>query len=219
MALEKLRIFVETGPKRFAEHITVQFNPNQITIEKSVNWDEKPVAERDVPEFQFTHGQAANFSLDLFFDTYEDGIDVREHTDLVLSLTAVDVKIHRPPICQLVWGKLGVFFQGVLESVTQTFSLFLEDGTPVRATLGCTFKEWRSEEEDGKRQKKQSVDVAKTYTVRRGDTLSAIASDVYEDASLWRPIAEANGIENPRAPAPGQILVIPALSTRSVPQR
>jgi hypothetical protein len=151
--------------------------------------------------------------MDLFFDTYEPGIDVRLHTQPIFHLTTVERhgQIHRPPVCQLSWGLFGVFFQGVLQSVNQRFTLFLADGTPVRATVGCIFREWRSDREEERRLKKESVDVAKTRAVRRGDTLSSIAGEEYHDPTLWRPIAEANGIDNPSALRPGQVLTIPVL--------
>jgi nucleoid-associated protein YgaU len=138
---------------------------------------------------------------------------VRRQTGKVLALMTVEEhgELHRPPICRLSWGKLGVFFQGVLQKVKQEFTIFLEDGTPVRATLTCTFKEWRSADEDRRRKNTSSADVAKTYVVRRGDTLSGIAAAQYRDATLWRPIAFANKIVNPRLLAPGTVLTIPAL--------
>lgn len=49
------------------------------------------------------------------------------------------------------------------------------------------------------------------YTVRKGDTLSAIAKREYGDASEWRRIYEANRdqIDNPDLIHPGQELRIP----------
>ncbi len=49
-----------------------------------------------------------------------------------------------------------------------------------------------------------------TYTVQRGDTLSAIAKRFYGNAGEYRRIADANGIANPDRIHPGQELVIPA---------
>ena len=49
-----------------------------------------------------------------------------------------------------------------------------------------------------------------TYTVQRGDTLSAIAKRFYGHASEYRRIATANNIANPDLIHPGQQLVIPA---------
>ena len=53
--------------------------------------------------------------------------------------------------------------------------------------------------------------MAKTHTVRRGDTLSGIATEAYHDPSLWCPIADANKMDNPRVLTPGQVLIIPTL--------
>jgi nucleoid-associated protein YgaU len=216
MELAKLKILPETGGE-----IEALFNPNQITIQKTVNWRPRPTQERDVPESQFTHGQPATLSMDLFFDTYETQEDVRKkHTQKIFALTTVEEHgdIHRPPICKLMWGNWEIF-QGILEGLNQRFTLFLADGTPVRATLSCTFKEWRSSEEEAKRQDKKSADVAKTRSIRRGDTLSSIAGEEYNDPTLWRPIAEANGIDNPRVLTPGKPLVIPALRPRGGARR
>lgn len=47
------------------------------------------------------------------------------------------------------------------------------------------------------------------YTVRAGDTLSAIARRVYGDASLYGRLAAANGIQNPNLIYPGQVLKLP----------
>jgi LysM repeat protein len=54
------------------------------------------------------------------------------------------------------------------------------------------------------------------YTVRRGDTLSAIAQRELGDPNRWREIAQANGIRDPRSLMPGQQLVIPAAATRTM---
>ena len=51
-----------------------------------------------------------------------------------------------------------------------------------------------------------------TYTVRKGDSLSRIAKEIYGDANGWRKIFEANRdqIEDPDMIEPGQKLKIPA---------
>ena len=60
----------------------------------------------------------------------------------------------------------------------------------------------------------QSMDApgANTYTVKSGDTLSAIAKREYGDASEWRRIYDANRdqINNPDLIHPGQELKIPS---------
>ncbi len=50
---------------------------------------------------------------------------------------------------------------------------------------------------------------AQSYTVQTGDTLSAIAQQLWGDASLWYLIAEANGLSGSEPLAPGRILTLP----------
>jgi nucleoid-associated protein YgaU len=214
MKPEKLTIHVEDGSK-----IEALFNPNKLVIGKSVNWEEQQAKERDVPELQFKNGQPRTLSIDLIFDTYdtpEAGKEsVREkYTDKLFKLTMVVSDKHRPPVCELSWGGVGVFFQGVLEKLDQQFTFFMEDGTPVRATCQCAFKEWRTNPDDQRKQGTQSSDIAKMWIVKRGDNLSSIAAKEYSDARLWRPIAEENGIDDPFDLTPGTMLLIPTLSER-----
>jgi len=52
-----------------------------------------------------------------------------------------------------------------------------------------------------------------TYTVQKGDTLSAIAHRHYGKASRWHAIFEANRdqLDNPDLIKPGQVLKLPAI--------
>ena len=213
MSLDRLTINVEDGTT-----ISAHFNPNKLSFSKTVNWAKQSPKGRDVPEIQFTNAEARSISIDLLFDTYDtpDSAkkDVRDFTKKVFALAMVNSKLHRPPVCWLAWGAVGVFFQGVLEQVEQQFTLFLENGTPVRATSKCTFREWRTNEEDLQLQKLQSADVAKIWVVKRGDSLSSIAAVEYEDPSLWRPIAAENNLDDPLAIMPGMTLLIPNLNVR-----
>lgn len=221
MALEKLKIIVEKQGSRLAfdnaNAIAALFNPNRLVFNKSANWQKQGAAQRDNPELQFTNADPRTLNLDLFFDTYDSPSagkeDVRTYTDKVLHLATVEKHgdKHRPPVCRLSWGAVGVFFQGVLEKLEQQFSLFMEDGTPVRATLRCTFKEWRTNYDDLNRQRMESADVARTRVVKRGESLSSIAAEEYLDPALWRPIAIENAIDDPRRLTPGTVLLIPTL--------
>ena len=108
------------------------------------------------------------------------------------------------------WGENHVFFQGVLQQLDSSYTLFLESGLPVRATCKCTFKQWISNATDLKRQDLMSSDVAKVWVVVRGQTLAHIAALEYGDPRQWRVIAKANDIDDPLALAPGTRLLLPA---------
>lgn len=225
MALTKLTIQVErTGSNlQFddSRQIVATFNPGHLKFTRSANWKSQGAALRDVPELQFTGAEPRTLHIELLFDTYDTDEPaggkrkVTELTDPMLRLTTVESHgdKHRPPVCRLRWGAAGVFFQGVLEQLEQDFVLFMEDGTPVRAKLSCTFKEWRTNYEDLNRQRTESSDVAKVWTVRRGETLAAIAAEEYLDPKCWRVVAQANDIDDPLQLRPGRMLVLPALPT------
>jgi len=51
----------------------------------------------------------------------------------------------------------------------------------------------------------------RTYTIKKGDSLSKIAKQFYGDAKQWNKIFEANkdAIKNPDLIFPGQVIKIP----------
>lgn len=196
--------------------IKAAFNPNRLTVSRSAKWDDQQSAKRDNPELQFTGADPSTLTIDLFFDTYDTPKkkkdSVRVSTGKLLHLQTVEKHgtKHRPPVCQLTWGQQAVFFQGVLTQLETQFTLFMEDGTPVRATCKCTFKQWRSNTADLKKQNLMSSDLAKVWQVKQGQTLAGIAAVEYGDPREWRTIAEANGMDDPLAMVPGRMLVLPA---------
>ena len=56
-----------------------------------------------------------------------------------------------------------------------------------------------------------SAEFGRTYTIRKGDSLSKIAKREYGDAQQWRRIFEANRdiIKDPDLIHPGQVVRIP----------
>ena len=88
---------------------------------------------------QYVGGDARALSMELFFDTYEQRTDVRRHTDRIYGLLAIEPSKHVPPICTFTWGRFS--FRCVIERVSGRFTLFLDDGTPVRASLTVSLKD------------------------------------------------------------------------------
>jgi hypothetical protein len=212
MALEKAHLQplnVDGSPK--GSRIDVLFNPAEYSIQKSNQFAETPLLGLPTPIRQFTSGGAETLTLDLFFDTYEKGEDVRLHTEKVAGLLNIDPDLHAPPTLKFIWGKLE--FKCVLEQVTKKFTMFLADGTPVRATLSVTFKEYKTIQEQLSSRPLQSADRTKRRVVKEGDSLGLIAAQEYDDPTLWRPIADKNEIDNPRFLTPGVDLTIPPLES------
>lgn len=185
------------------------FNPTEYTLAKANQIAEAAVPGLEAPILQYVHGNTRTLDMDLYFDTYEERTDVRSATDKVYHLLWIDPATHAPPICDIAWGKFT--FHCVVDHVSGKFTLFLDDGTPVRATLSVTFKEFKDVDALVRVQPTQSADHRKTRVVKCGDRLDNIANEEYEDPGKWRPIAEANDMDNPDDLTPGDVLVIPAL--------
>ncbi|MBE9009107.1 LysM peptidoglycan-binding domain-containing protein, partial [Pseudanabaenaceae cyanobacterium LEGE 13415] len=135
--------------------------------------------------------------------------DVRRYTDRLIALTEAKGDYGnppRPPRCRVLWGAYGQLIEGVLLKLSIAFTRFSADGTPIRAKANCSFEEWQPSETSDKA--KNLIDDP-IRVVRRGETLSSIAAEEYNDPSLWRLIADVNQLENPRDIFPGQTLTVP----------
>jgi nucleoid-associated protein YgaU len=147
--------------------------------------------------------------MELFFDTYELHTDVRDRTKNVTDLLSINGELHAPPIIQISWASLQ--FRCVLARASQKFILFFPDGRPARARITCTFNEYIDPTREAKEVNRQTSTYTKLHVVMDGETLSAIAGNHYGDPNLWRPIAIANEVDNPRSLPTGLSLKIPPL--------
>ncbi len=195
--------------------VKVIFNPTQYQLSESNQFAEIAVPGLDSPPLQFVRGAARTLSMQLFFDTYDpvlpdvaQGSDVRTYTGQVIDLLKVDSNTHAPPVVQFTWGTFS--FIGVVERADQRFTMFNREGTPLRATMDVSFKELGQVQAA---QARFSADFAKRHVVQRGETLSSIAAEHYDDPAQWRPIARQNNLADPLDIAPGQVLIIPPLTT------
>lgn len=207
------------------ESMEVQYNPNQFTLAKTVQYAEVAIPGLDAPIQQYVRGQAETLSVDLFFDTTESGtgegnevVPVTMLTDAFYHLIRVDPRTKAPPICLFSWGQKGFpgsnlqrgstmlrqhGFQCVVESVSQTFNLFSPLGLPLRATLSVQLREYQTLTE------LVAALEESVQLVQQGDTLDQIAAREYNDPGKWREIADANDVDDPLNLVVGDLLMIP----------
>ncbi len=190
--------------------IPVMYNPEQFSLDQGNNFAEIGIPGLNAPPIQYVRGKGRVLSMELFFDSYELGQDVRSFTDAITGLLDTLPNTFAPPILLFVMGSFS--FRCVLAEAQQRFTMFAMDGTPVRCTLSVRFHEY--------------VDVTiaietgvflgppMVYNVVQGDTLSSIATQTGGDPSTWRNIANANNIEDPFSPPTGKPLVIPGNPTQ-----
>ena len=227
MATKNLKTaFIRPLDGKYAnEEFEVLFNPAEYSIEKGNTFQSTSLPGLATPVTQFVTGNADTLSMELYFDTYAKSSrhgtvtlreDVRKYTRKIANLMEIDPILHAPPVCEFTWGPPlgtpeGIQFAGIIEKVSQKFTYFLDDGTPVRATLNVTFKEYKTIKQQLAEIGKQSPDRTKLRVFKDGDALWLFANAEYVDPGLWRVIADHNGLENPRLIAPGTALELPPL--------
>lgn len=216
MAVEKATI---TNVDAGGSPIACMFNPTEYSFSKTNHISFTDIAGTDMPQADFRTGEPATMTLSLFFDTYEEAQgsqDVRTHTDAIWKLMMIEESTRdattgkgRPPIVHFQWGKTWSF-DAMIRSITQKFTLFLPDGTPVRATLDVTFQQCKDENLFPKQNPTSGGEAGETqWVVQQGDTLALIAYRMYGNSNRWRTIADANRLTRVRRLAPGMVLEIP----------
>lgn len=210
------------------EEVVCMFNPKEYTFSKSNKWAEKTAKGKNVSHLEFGGGDPANLKLQLLFDTTEDhdipgtnvkaGDDVRKATKGLWEMMKVSdknknpaTKKGEPPHVKFVWGNLWSF-EAVIESISQKFVFFKDDGTPLRAIVDVAFRQTKDEGQYPKQNPTSGGGPNdRVRMVSQGDRLSLIAYEEYGDARHWRYLADLNQIDDPLSLRPGQVLVIKPL--------
>lgn len=220
--VKALIINTETGAS-----FPVMYNPEEFKLEQGNTFAEVGIPGTNTPPVQYVRGKARTLTMELFFDTYETGEDVRAYTAQIVRLLDKLPQTQAPPILLFSMGRFQ--FQCVLVDAGQRFTMFLRDGTPVRSSLSVRLQEYvrvdiqiergiffgsptasavaNTAIETGRSLLSGSPTV---HITLQGDTLSGLAAAFLGDAALWRDIAQANNIDDPFDLLPGRPLVIPS---------
>jgi nucleoid-associated protein YgaU len=200
----------------------VMFNPYEYKVSKTNNYNATAKNATDAPKVKFTSAGSQTLSLSLVFDSYENfdsnqtrRVDVSKETRKLWNFMMTrqeekngKKKKFEPPEVAFEWGVF--YFRAFVTNMTQTFTMFDVDGTPLRAKVDVTFTQYKDENDyPNQGATKSHTTYERTWRVTAGDRLDTIAGEVYGDPGQWRRIAEHNQIVDPLALSPGQRLRIP----------
>jgi nucleoid-associated protein YgaU len=116
-----------------------------------------------------------------------------------------------PPTVTFKWGSIESP-KMVGSSLSIRFVMFRPNGEPARALVDLELTQSEKAQE-GQNPTTRAQAGLKVHTVTDGDSLPSVAYKNYGDATRWRTIAEANGIDDPLSLRRGHQLSIPSLET------
>jgi hypothetical protein len=205
--------------------IQVYFNPTEYSVSKSNQWKYDPVTGTTLPKAQFGGGNPREMSLSLLLDVslLGDQASIRPTTDKLFKMMEVPGGQGGggsgavPPFITFQWGSV-VSFKAVCTQLTVAFKMFHPNGEPIRADVKMSLKQAETAStasSTGANRPGNPTTRANAghgvHTVKDGDSLQSIAYGAYGDATVWRAIADANGIENPLHLRRGRALSLPKL--------
>ena len=198
----------------------VQFNPTELTFDKSVQLAEIAIPGLDAPLQQFVRGNAEKLTLELFCDTHRRRAWAcrpsrsPSETDKFYQLVKIVPELHAPPVVTFFWNDefpgnrrrdawgnhRRNSFTGVAESVRQKFTLFSPEGVPLRATVTADAARMAAARRAAERAEPELARPhAPAPAAAGGETLSGLAGSYYQRAGQWRLVAAG---QRHRRPAP-----------------
>lgn len=127
--------------------VDAQYNPKELQIDKTVPWQKKSQANKTSEtgiQLEFTGAEGRSMTLELMFDGFETKSSVAGQVELLNVMASVlepgnpDETKRRPHLCVVTWGATVPRFKCVIESLSTKYTMFSEQGVPLRAT--CTVK-------------------------------------------------------------------------------
>ena len=208
--------------------VPVQFNPETLKVSFSnqvVPPNNSTGDQSQSSSIQYVGKGTTKLSVQLWFDVAatlrqgQQGVtDVRQLTKKVAYFITPkpakdDPKKFLPPAVRFLWGTFQ--FDGIMDSLEESLEFFSAEGKPLRASVALSLSQQEIQFQfapggnaaagaagapgaglPGTRPLAQA---------QAGDTFQGLAQGGGRGGN-WQPLAAANGIENPRFLAPGQLI-------------
>jgi nucleoid-associated protein YgaU len=217
-SVQRAKLEIEGGSP-----IDCLFNPAQYSISKTNGYQVQSIPGVSFGVPQFVGGSPREMTLELLFDvTLSNPVkpSVRPITDALFAMMEVPSggsgAGSAPPTVTFRWGAFESF-KAVPTSIEVRYVLFRADGEPVRAWAQMHLLQVAADPRTGggtpaaQNPTTRAAEAGSSCVVCEGDSLPSLAYDAYGDATAWRTIARANGIDDPLRLRPGRRLTIPEI--------
>lgn len=218
LAIHEPPVGPSTTPGGLIKSFGFDFNPSQLSLSRRALWKVTPTqAARDGVKPEFMGPEPREMSVEIFLDSSAEPTSksVLKKVQVLMScceVTPQSVAADQPspPWVAFQWGAFSTArFNAYVSSVDASYSLFGTTGVPIRATCQMRLHEIPGPP-DGQNPTSGALTAQRVHRVVAGDSLQSLAWREYGDASAWRAIAEANGIDDPSRLPTGVELILPA---------
>lgn len=207
------------------KQVTVQFNPEtlKVTFANQVATPSGTGSQGGTPNRLFVGAGTTKLAVQLWFDlTALDSNnsikDVRDLTREVIYFITPKPEGSNfiPPAVKFIWGSFQ--FDGMVDSLDESLEFFSSDGHPLRASLTLNLSqqkipEYKAGAAGGAAGAAGIANPSNRPAVGTTPLTQAAAGASFQQLAQaqgqtgdWQSLAQANGIENPRLLAPGQLL-------------
>ena len=243
MVIEAFQDAERSRPIQSPNRFEFMFNPNSFSEKYVIQYsDRQPVGTAGeekkfnrTPPKQYTFDilldgtGASSPSFDIGLGVALPGIDAILEPPNVAEMVETFLKVayeyqgdaHRTPYLTIVWGQaLGhktprSVLDCVLLSADVNYTLFRNDGAPLRAKIKAVFEESLSGVERVRLMDQQSPDLSHIREVEEGQSLPLLSHSEYDDPYHYLQLAKVNRIKHFRRLKAGQELRFPPLRYRS----
>ncbi len=220
--LKKMQIFSYSDEKfqTLEETFTALLNPESYSQKYQVKYAEEQSSGTSGMQLKFDKIEPQTMEFEFLFDQTgalagtepsQNGVEDDINHFKVLAL-GYDGNIHRTRYLKLVWGTL--LFRCCLENLNVTYKLFKPDGTPVRATVSASFKEFMEDERRVAGEDSTSPDLTHLRQLQAHDHLPLMVHRIYGDKNYYPQVARFNGLTGIRGLPEGQEILLPPVDKK-----
>ncbi len=222
--LEKLKIKAYSSRARSLGDLIgtfeAMFNPETFNQKYEIIYGRAQGFNSTGKEVNYARSKPSDMRLELIVDgTGVDEMDIlqlkpsKSVADRIKEFVTLTYRmngdIHEPNFLVVEWGDF--IFSCRLGSVDITYTSFDRSGKPLRATLVVQLVADHEVKKRMAKENKSSPDLTHIRTVKSGDTLPQLTSQIYGTSVYYLRVAQFNRLDDFRNLTPGQEIIFPPL--------
>jgi len=193
---------------------SAMFNPEGFSVSNEFVFDDAQADGEIGAEQKPKTIAPKEFSFDLLIDgTGASGekVDVVKEVNQFRIVTGFAGKEKRPFYLSITWGTFTI--RCVLKKMEVKYSLFRNDGTPVRATIVAQLSEYKTPEQQLRENPSIAARVTKLVRFIGQESLDLLAHKNYGEDNVLAEFARENGLNSLKQLANGERLTLPSKDT------